>query len=216
MASPENKPEIHASYLEPTDMPAKVEDDTNTVYVNRSESNVLFVRALHGEQSIVSIAITPDNDVQVAFPDGTTIFHPAKKPPDPSPLPLQPETPQLEQKPAKEKEPTLTVTGSFEKETMFRQVNITNKQTHQKEKQWLHKFLLRVPGETPDAIRLQTVTSLGKAAERHKKLGLQPGEEIEVRGYMQHRTDTKTSKETQELFAFTVHRKKPLEEQPNA
>lgn len=100
MPNPENKPEIHASYLEPTDMPAKVQDDTNTVLVNRSESNVLFVRALHGEQSLVSIAISPENDVHVAFPDGTTIFHPAKKSNAPSPLPLQAET---QPEPEKEK-----------------------------------------------------------------------------------------------------------------
>ena len=99
MPNPENKPEIHASYLEPTHMPAKVEDETNTVLVNRNESNVLFVRALHGEQSLVSVAVSPDNDVHVVFPDGTTIFHPANKSND-SPLPLQVET---QPEPEKEK-----------------------------------------------------------------------------------------------------------------
>ena len=98
MPNPENTPEIHASYIEPTSLPAKVEDDRNTVLVNRNESGVLFVRALHGEQSLVSVAITPDNDVHVVFPDGTSIFHPANKPSDLSPLPLQVETQQKVEK----------------------------------------------------------------------------------------------------------------------
>lgn len=100
MPSPENKPEIHASYLEPTAPPAKVKDEGNTVLVNRSESNVLFVRALQGDQSVVSIAISPNNDVHVVFPDGTTIFHPVKKQNELSPLPLQAET---QTEPEKEK-----------------------------------------------------------------------------------------------------------------
>lgn len=70
MPSPENKPEIHASYLAPTQMPAKIEDEINTVVVHRSESGVLFVRVLHGEQPLFSAAVTPDNTVNLIFQAG--------------------------------------------------------------------------------------------------------------------------------------------------
>lgn len=205
MPSPENKPEIHASNIEATVMPGKVEDDRNTVLVNRSEGGVLFVRALHGEQSIVSVAITPDNDVHVAFTDGTTIFHPGKTPHEPSPLPLQAET-------AKEKEATLTLSGVYEKTLEYKQVRLPSKQKGgAKELHWLYKFTMRLPDTQADDPS-QIVVSMKESAERQKKMNLQPGEAITVKGKMQHRRDTQTQQETEELFAFSVRREKPLDQ----
>ncbi len=112
-----------------------------------------------------------------------------------------------------EKEPTIKLTGTFDTEITFRQVQVTTK-TGGKEKQWLHKFSMVIPGDTAETSRSQVVASLGKPAQRHKQLALEPGEEITVTGKMQHRTDTKSQQTTDELFAFAVRRTKPKEEVP--
>jgi hypothetical protein len=218
MPGPENKPEIiHASDIEPTELPVRVEDGKDTVIVHKNDSGTVFMRYWHEEQSVVSVAITPEQ-VHITLFNGGQLQFPRNTLNQPSPLPLQAETPQpeQEQQPAKEKESTILVSGSFEKNISYHQVNRKNKKTQQQEKQWLHKFLLRVPNETPDAHHMQIVLSLGDAAQRHKQMNLQPGEEIAVKGYMQHRTNTKTGEETDELFAFTIRRKKPQEQPPDA
>src|SRR5436309_14258784 len=66
MPNPEGEqPDMHANHLEPTALPARVEDDTHRVLVSKTDSGVLFVRARKGEQPLFSVAGHEIDSVQV-------------------------------------------------------------------------------------------------------------------------------------------------------
>jgi hypothetical protein len=68
MPNPEGEqPDMHANHLEPTALPARVEDDTHRVLVSKNDSGVLFVRVSKGEQPIFSAAVDETDSVQVLF-----------------------------------------------------------------------------------------------------------------------------------------------------
>lgn len=68
MTSPDREqPSSHINHLEPTALPARVEDDTHRVLVSKNESGVLFVSISKGEQPIFSAAVDETDSVQVFF-----------------------------------------------------------------------------------------------------------------------------------------------------
>jgi hypothetical protein len=77
MTNPEKKANWQITNSEPTPLPARVEDDTHQVLVQKNESGTLFVRVAQGEQMIFTAAVSNEQDVSLAFADGRRVIFPA-------------------------------------------------------------------------------------------------------------------------------------------
>ncbi len=92
MPSPEDQPDILLPPVTPTALPARVEDKEHQVWVQKSESGVLFVRVARGERLLFSASVSEQADVQLLFADGRQVIFPAKTETTPDAPTLKPET----------------------------------------------------------------------------------------------------------------------------
>lgn len=102
------KPDIHSTHIEPTDMPARVEDENHQVWVHKNESGVLFVRVAKQEQLVFSASVSAQNEVNMLFPDGRRVLFPAMRQEEAG-EPLQPQAPEGKKPP---EHPAITLEGN--------------------------------------------------------------------------------------------------------